>query len=441
MADETTPIWPPDEPTNPRGARPSGPPPSGPPPAQPPTALPGWPSAGQPPQAQPGFPPQGPPPPYGPPPGFGGPGGPGGFGPPPPRKRRLGLIIAGALSLVLVIALAVTGWLYFTGRFGVGPLSAADKEAASAIVDGVEKPAWASDDDVECAVDEVVHEHRSGGLEERGVVDKRGDDWKYTGEWRADDANAYYESLLDCSDDWARAVGEEWGLEDTDCLDDIGSDTIGAFFAAETLTLSTGEDTAEKDRTKAVEELDECYLQQPEAPQATATPGYRSVDFEFAPADATGPGEAVLSTGGTGDWTPLSGTTASVETDQGGARGCVQAQAATTYPWGSTATAEAEICGTARPKRVFWVRPKAKCTAEPGCYSFELHYEGFKDFASITARYTSNGGNCLATSGSCADTITAAPGGKGTIVTWSFPGSYRGNFVARVGKLSDKVPN
>ena len=88
-----------------------------------------------------------------------------------------------------------------------------------------------------------------------------------------------------------------------------------------------------------------------------------------------------------------------------------------------------------------WWKKKARCTLEPGCYSFVLNYEGFKDFASITARYTSNGGDCLATSGRCSDTVTAAIGGRGTVVTWSFPGSYRGDFVARVGNLRSKLPN
>lgn len=398
-----------------------------PPPYQPQgTPPPGW-----------GAPPQGP---GGPPPGA--PGGYGGYGgPPPPRKRRTGLILASLLALALVMGLGVAGWFYFTGRFGIGPLSAADKDAASAVVDGVEKPAWAGDDDVECAVDDLVHEHRAKGLEKRGVVEKDGDSWSYTGEWRGDDAAAYYESLLDCSDDWAEKVGEEWKLSDTGCLEDIDTETIGAYFARDSLTLASGEESVEKDSTKAVEELDECYLEEPAAPEAKAAPAYRAVAFTFETPEEPKAGELVISTGGAGSWTPLSGTSVEVETEEGGAKGCVQAQAATTYPWGSTAESETEICGTAKPKRIWWQRPKKKCTVQAGCYSFQLHYEGFKDFAAITARYTSNGGNCDAVSGSCSDTITAVPGGRGTIVTWSFPGSYRGTFVAKVGALKAKIPN
>lgn len=442
---DQSPIWPQEEPTNPRGERPQGPPPASPPPAQPPTALPPqWnpappPPAGPPPAAG-GFPP------YGPPPGFGGPGGPGGpggygggfGGPPPPRKSRVGLIIGSLLALVLVIGLAVSGFLYFTGRFGIGPLSAADKDAAKAIADGVEKPAWASDGDVDCAVDELVHEHRSGELEERGLVDRSGDDFSYTGEWRSDDANAYYESLLDCTGDWAKQVGAEWKLDDTGCLDDIGTTTMAAWFAQDALTLGDGKDAAEEDRTKAVEALDKCYLKTPPAPEATPAAGYRSVKFTFA--DTSAEGDVTINTGGAGSWTPLTGPSVSIETEEGGARGCVDAQAVTTYPWGSTAEAEEQFCGTAKPKRIWW-KKKARCTIEPGCYSYVLHYEGFKDYSSLTASYTSNGGDCLATSGRCSDTVSVGAGGRGTVVTWSFPGSYRGNFVARVGNLKSKLPN
>ncbi|GAA1539413.1 hypothetical protein [Nocardioides humi] len=438
MGDETRPGWPPEEPTNPRAERPVGPPTSVPP-AQAPTALPPqWtPPPGGPPQwaaAPPPQPPQGPPqapPPYGPYPGYGG------FGPTPPRRSRIGLVIAGVLALVLVIGLGVTGWLYATGRFGIGPLSAADKDAARAIVDGVERPAWAGKADVECAVDELVHEHRSGGLEERGLVERSGDDWTYSGEWRSDDATAYYTSLLDCTGDWAEQVGAEWDLDDTGCLDDIGVSTMSAWFAQDTLTLGDGEEAAEEDRKRAVEALDDCYLQAPPAPQATARPAYRAVKFAFAAPDG---GDVVISTGGPGNWTPLSGTSTKVETEEGGAEACVQAQAVTTYPWGSTAESEQQFCGKAKPKRIWWKR-QSSCTVEPGCYAFRLHYAGFRDFASVTATFTSNGGNCLSVSGSCTNTVAAVPGGRGSVVTWSFPGSYRGNFVARVGNLSAKIPN
>lgn len=450
MGDETNPIWPSDEPTNPRGARPSGPPPSGPPsgpPALPPTAMP---PQQQSPQWSPTPPPlaphlQGPPnqgpshqgPPYGPPPGFGGPG----YGAPPPRRRRVGLVIAALLSLALVAGLAVAGFLYATGRFGIGPLSAADKDAADAIVDGVEKPAWADDDQVECAVDELVHEYRSEGLQDRGLVEYDGGSWAYNGQWRGDDAVAFNESLLDCDDDWAKAVGKEWGITDTECLDGVDTAALGAFFAQESFTLTDGEESVEEDSAEAVAELDECYLEEPDIPRGVARAAYRSLEVVFTEPVKTSPGETVISTGGEGSWTPLSGDTVTVDTEEGGVRRCVEAQAVTTLPWGSTAEKVTEICGTSQPKRIFWKRPAKKCTQQPGCYSFQLHYEGFKDYASITARYTSDGGGCMATSGRCSDTVTVVPGGKGTIVTWSFPRSYRGDFRASVGKLFDEVPN
>jgi hypothetical protein len=349
--------------------------------------------------------------------------------------------VAALLVLVLVAGLAVAGFLYATGRFGIGPLSAADKDAAEAIVNGVEKPSWADDDQVECAVDELVHEHRSEGLQDRGLVEYDGGSWAYNGQWRGDDAVAYHEALLDCDDDWADRVGKEWDIADTECLEDIDTAALGAFFAQDAFTLASGQEDVEKDSADAVAELDECYLEEPDVPRGVARPAYRSVEVVFTAPSPSGVGDVVISTGGEGSWTPLSGDTAKVDTEEGGARGCVEAQAATTYAWGSTATAETEICGTSKPKRIYWAKPAKKCTLEPGCYSFQLHYEGFKDYASITARYTSDGGNCLATSGRCSDTVTAVPGGKGTIVTWSFPRSYRGDFLARVGKLSDEVPN
>ncbi|MCX6401799.1 MAG: hypothetical protein NTX33_17945 [Propionibacteriales bacterium] len=411
MSGSGTPGWP-----GPQGPPPSGPPPYGQP-AYAPTQF------GQ--------------PPYGPPPGgFGGPPQYGG----PPRKRRWPLFLGLGLSLLLVIGVAVTGWLYFSGRFGIGPLSAADKDAVAAITDGVDAPAWADEDQVECAVDDLIHESRSGELEKRGLIERDGDDWTYTGEWEVADATAYFDKLLDCSDDWADQVGETWQLEDTDCLEDIGTSTIGAYFARDLLTLSDKDrdDSAEKGHAKAVEELDACYAEAPAVPKGTAKPAYRSVTFTFEVPSAAN-GEVVINTGGAGSWTPLSGSSASVDTEEGGQRGCVEAQVVVTYPWGTTSESQAESCGTSKPKRIWW--KKAKCTSAPGCYAWQLHYEGFKDYTSITARYTSNGGNCMAVSGGCADTIITQGGGRGRLVTWSFPASYDGAFVARIGKLSARIKN
>lgn len=414
-------------PTTPAGGRPTGPPPSGPPPQQPPTALP------------PSGPPTGPPsgPPLAPPPappggGWGGPPPPG-WGPPPRRKRRWPLFVALAAVLVLVVGLGIGGWAYGTGRLGFGPLSTADKAAASAIADGVEAPEWVDADQLDCAADDLIRDARSGELEKRGLVERDGDDWTYTGAWRTDDAEAFYESVLDCSDDWEKQVGEEWQLDDTDCLDDIGTTTLGAFFAADLVP-----DDPPAGHDEAVEKLDECYAEAPAAPQAQARPAYRAVQFTFTAPAASG-GDVVLNTGGPGAWKPLSGTSAEVETKAGGQRGCIQAQTQVTYGWGTSTTTEKEFCGVAQAPRIWW--KKTGCTASPGCRAWELRYEGFADLSRITARYTSDGGNCLSVSGSCSDTVLVAPGGRGKVVTWSFPGSYRGVFVATVGKLRTRLPN
>lgn len=339
-----------------------------------------------------------------------------------------------------MIGVAVTGWLYFSGRFGIGPLSAADKDAVAAITDGLDAPEWANEDDVECAVDDLIHESRSGELEKRGLIERETGGWIYTGEWEVADATAFFENLLDCSDDWADEVGETWQLEDTDCLEDIGTSTVGAFFARDLLTLSDkdSDDSAEKGHAKAIEELDSCYAEAPAAPTATAKPAYRAVSFTFGEPAATN-GEVVINTGGPGSWTPLSGRSVSVDTGEGGKSGCVEAQAVVTYPWGTTSESEQKSCGTSKPKRIWWKR--AKCTTSPGCYAWQLHYEGFKDYTSITARYTSNGGNCMAVSGTCSDTIITQGGGRGRLVTWSFPSSYNGTFVARIGKLKARIRN
>ncbi|HWM73575.1 MAG TPA: hypothetical protein VNQ53_07535, partial [Nocardioides sp.] len=179
--------------------------------------------------------------------------------------------------MLLVAGLSVAAWAYFTGRFGVGPLSAKDEAAVSAIADDVEAPAWADADARECAADELVHESRSADLEKRGVIDAEGDGWTYTGEWRYPDASTYVEALLDCSDDWPEQVGDEWELESTDCLADIGASTMAGFFVAETFTLSEGQEDADDARAEAVSALDECYVADPPEPSANARPAYRAV--------------------------------------------------------------------------------------------------------------------------------------------------------------------
>ena len=343
------------------------------------------------------------------------------------------------VALALVLGLGVFGFLYFTGRLGFGPLSGADKDAVTTIAKEVDAPKWLDKDQRECAADELVHESRSKDLEKRGLIDRKGDDWEYTGEWTSDDAASYFEKALECSDDWPKQVGKEWDLEDTDCLEKVGSDQVGAFFANESLDLKDKKDDGlEEDSDEAVKALDKCYSKEPAAPEATAAPGYRAVTFTFTEPESD---NVSIEVNRDGSWSTVSGGTVDIDTEEGGAAGCVEARAVTEYPWGTTAMSEDEFCGKAQPKKLYWQKAKS-CTAAPGCVAWVLHYEGFKSYEFITANYTNNGGDCNSQSGNCSTRAFDSKGeGKGTIVTWSFPGGYQGNFVAKVGALRAKIPN
>lgn len=340
--------------------------------------------------------------------------------------------------LVLLAGAGVGAWLYATGRLGFGPLSADDEAAAAAVADGVGAPTWAADDVIRCAVDELTEEWRADGLRQRGLVERDGDDWAYTEEWASDDATRYVEEVLDCSDDWSDAVAGEWGLDDPACLEDIDTDALAAYFASEQLPLSD-EEEVEPGAADAVAALDECYVADPPAPTAEAEPAYRAVRFTVTPPEA-GTGDLVVNVDRGEGWRPLRGTTVKVDTEEGGRRGCITAQAVATFAWGTTATSEAEFCGRSEPRRIWWSRVRG-CTASPGCDSWALKYEGFASFDSIRAVYTSNGGDCLSVSGSCSDTVLADVDGRGTIVTWSFPASYDGTFAGRVGPLRAVIPD
>jgi len=403
------------------------PPPFGPPPFPPPSGPPpgkGWP------QAQSAPPPYGGGPPYfGPPPG-----------PPPAPRRRWPIILAGALAVLLVAGLSVTAWAFFTGRFGVGPLSAKDKAAVSAIAEGVEAPEWTDAEARECAADELVHESRSAELEKRGLIDADGDGWTYTGEWRYSDATTYTEALLDCSDDWVEQLGDEWELESSDCLAEIGASTMAGFVVAETLTLSEGQDAADEGRAEAVSALDECYLADPPEPSAKARPAYRAVVFTF---DDLGPevGTATLQVRDDGAWKPLGGNnTHAVDTDAGGRKGCVEAQAEATFPWGSTTTTDKRFCGRSQPARIWWVRAK-NCTYTSGCTTWDLRYEGFASFDTQSVRLLENGGDCNSESGQCEHTFITGATGRGVAVSWSVYPGYDERFEARIRKMTARLPN
>jgi len=345
------------------------------------------------------------------------------------------------LALVLVAGLGVSGWMYFTGRFGFGPLSAADKDAAKTIAKDVGAPEWADKKQIKCSVDELVGDERSKGLKENGLIKKKGDGWEYTKKWEADDASAYFEGLLDCSDDWAKQVGEAWKLDDTDCLEKIGTSTIAGYFAHTELEPED-DDSLAKTSDEAVEKLDECYAQDPPTPTAKATPAYRSVKFDVSvPDDA--PADVTFSSNQDGGWTPISGSTVTVDTKEGGKQGCVSVQAKVTYAWGTSKDAEDEFCGKSKPKRVWWKKAN-RCVSKTiaNCQTWRLHMEGFSSFDYVTVRYTHNGGDCLAASGGCTDSLLLDDKGRLTKdVTWSFPPDYDGQFRAVVGKIRAKIPN
>jgi len=343
------------------------------------------------------------------------------------------------LAVLLVAGLSVTAWAYFTGRFGVGPLSAKDKAAASAIADGVEAPGWADTDARECAADELVHETRSAELKKRGVIEADGDGWTYTGEWQFSDATTYAEALLDCSDDWAEQIGDEWELESSDCLADIGASTMAGFVVAENLTLAEGQEEADEGRAEAVSALDECYVADPPEPSAKSRPGYRSVVFKF---DDLGPeaGKATLQVRDDGAWKPLDGNTQSVDTDAGGRKGCIDAQVEATFPWGTSSVTNKRFCGTSKPPRIWWVRAK-NCSYTAGCTTWDLRYEGFSSYSSESVQLFENGGDCNSESGQCKHTFLTGATGRGLAVSWSVYPGYTERFEARIRKMTAQLPN
>jgi hypothetical protein len=401
---------------------------------------PTWPRGGPPqgggwPVTPPGPPPVGPPPGWGPPGYYGGPPGP----PPGRRGPRWGLIVACALALVLVTGLAITGWAYATGRFGIGPLSAKDEAAVTAIAHGVEAPEWAGEDERECAADQLVRDSRSPDLERRGLIEADGDGWTYTGKWQHDDATAFVESVLDCSDDWPAVVGESWNLEDTDCLGDLDSSTVAEYFVAEGFALSDGEDGAQEGRDQAVAGLDECYVSDPPAPSAKARSAYRAVNFRFKEPESDY-GDVILLARDSGDWAPVDGGAHQVDTVAGGRKGCVEARVEASYPWGTSRTSEKRFCGRSKPARIWWVRAK-RCSYTAGCTKWDLRYEGLASFDSATVRLLENGGDCNSESGRCARTFIGSANGRGTAISWSVYPGYDEHFVGRIGRLEAVLPD
>lgn len=379
------------------------------------------------------------PPPLGPPPTW----IPGGAPPPPPpeRRSRTRTVLLAALALVLVGGLAAGGWAYRTGRLGIGPLSATDKDAAAAIAGNVEGPEWADDEQRACAAERLLRERRADDLQQAGVIERDGDDWRYTGTWPAADATAYAGALLDCSEDWPGQLGQAWVLDDTDCLAGLERTSVAELVAGTTLTLADVDADEPGFLTDARDGLDDCYASAAPRPEAETRSGYRSVAFRFVRPEVPGAEVALhVRPAGAERSRELQRPTYRLDTGWGGRRGCVRAAVVATYPWGSTRTSERRFCGKSEPRRVWWA-PREDCAGSPPCRSWELRYEGWPGRSWITARLVEDGGRCTSVSGRCRIRLVTPRSGRGVIIIWSaFPG-WDAEFVAEVGPFKARLPN
>lgn len=372
----------------------------------------------------------------GPPPGLGT-----GYGwaPPPPRRRRWPLVVAGVSVLVLLVGLGVGGWAYGTGRLGFGPLSKADKAAATAIGDAVDSPSWADDEQRTCAATRLVHEHRSGDLAERGLIERDGDDWVFTGDWDTAEARVYADGVLACSDDWKKQLAEEWSLDETGCLDDVGRSHV-ADVLVDTAIQVDGDD-AESVHDTAAARLDDCYGGAPDAVRATARPGDRSVDFDFTVPTAAN-ATTTLSVDGPDGTETVTGTHYSAGTDEGGQQVCIDVTLTAHYGWGSTAASTpTHACGKAQPKRLWWTRLPS-CTYSAGCTTWGLHVSGYATGIE-TLRLTSPVGHCPLTGG-CTKTVVIGSDGRGSddglVLKVSGGGSLRTDDIdAHLGGLTARL--
>ena len=192
-------------------------------------------------------------------------------------------------------------------------------------------------------------------------------------------------------------------------------------------------------RDEAVTALDECYVSDPPEPRAKPRPGYRSVVFRFRDLEPEA-GRATLQVRDDGAWKPLDGNTHAVSTESGGAKGCVEAQAEASYPWGTKVATEKRFCGKSEPSRIWWVKAK-NCTYTPGCTTWDLRYEGFESFSSESVRLIENGGDCNSESGQCTHSFLTNATGRGLAVSWSVYPGYDERFEARIRKMTATLPN
>lgn len=349
-------------------------------------------------------------------------------------------MLIAALALVLVAGLAVTAWAYGTGRLGIGPLSATDKDAAAEIARSVEGPDWADADQRACAAEQLLRDRRSGDLERAGVIERDGGGWRYTGSWPATDATAYARALLDCSDDWPAQLGEVWALDDTACLGDLDRSAVAGLLAGATLTIDDTDGVADT-VADARAGLDSCYATDPPLPEGSATPGYRSVVFRFGRPEVAGAEVSVrVDPAGRAKARELRRPSYRLDTGRGGRTGCVRTTVVASYPWGSTRTAAKRFCGRSEPQRVWWEERDA-CAGTPPCRTWDLHYEGWPGRSRITARLAEDGGRCTSVSGSCKVRLVTPASGRGVLIVWSAYPEWDAEFVAEVGDLSARLPN
>ena len=349
----------------------------------------------------------------------------------PPRRRRWPVLVAVAAVLVLVGSLSA--WGFFTGRLGFGPLSSKDKAAAAVIAEAVDAPAWADASDVSCASTRLLHHSRSGTLDDHGLIeadDAAAHGWRYTGAWQSDDARAFVQGLLECSDDWTAAIGRQWHLATTDCLADIGTGPVAGVLAQ--TDLKPRDRGLLHDNQEAAEKLDDCYAADPAAPTGRVRPSYRAVDFVLTKPTAQN-GVAELSVGVKATAHGSDTTTYTAGTSMGGERACVDAKTVVTYGWGTTRSSGKQLCGTSKPPRIWWKR-QPTCDAAPGCLSYALHVEGFASFTQLKVVNTTTGGfSCGA---HCRKTLTTSSDGRGVGNGFYFDFTPHGTITARVGKHS-----
>jgi hypothetical protein len=284
----------------------------------------------------------------------------------------------------------------------------------------------------------MVEDGRAERLEKAGLVDPKGDGWTYTGKWKSDEAEEYGQAVFDCADDWPEKVGKLWSLDDTDCLADIDTADISAYFVADSLEVSDPGDLDNR-REDAIEALDECYVADLKLPAVQKQPAYRAVKFTFGQVEGAEDTEVMVRDAG-GTYEPLSGNSRTVDTGEGGKQGCVELQVEATYPWGTSSRKESRVCGNSKPKKLFWKRVGG-CDYTPGCTSWALRYEGFASFDTGVAKLSENGGSCESQSGNCDITFFVPDNGRGTAVTFSFPPGWNETFTGKVGRLSATIPN